>query len=114
MRRIVTGAAVLVGLLNLQFGVGAEQFQAEVALLSRSFSPASLRVKLGTAVLFKNTERKADGDDAFHSVVAEDGSFNSQQFGPGQVFVLRPTKPGKLRYFCGVHPYMTGEIDVMP
>jgi plastocyanin len=52
-------------------------------------------------------------DDIPHLVDAGDGSFASPALDTGDSFSLTLTEPGKVGYFCGLHPHMTGTITVL-
>ena len=47
-----------------------------------------------------------------HSIVAEDGSFQSPDIGSGETFSFTFTEPGTYNYLCGIHPTMRGTIVV--
>jgi len=73
-----------------------------------SFAPASITVKAGTEVIWKNK------DSAPHTVTADDGSFDSGSMGQGDEFRKKLVKPGTLSYSCDIHAYMSGKIVVTP
>lgn len=73
-----------------------------------SFTPASVTVKAGTEVIWKNR------DAAPHTVTADDGSFDSGSLGQGEEFKKKLTKPGTLSYSCDIHGYMSGKIVITP
>ena len=47
-----------------------------------------------------------------HSLVAEDGSFQSPDIASGERFSFTFTEPGTYTYICGIHPTMRGTIVV--
>jgi uncharacterized membrane protein len=69
-----------------------------------SYRPPELSVQAGATIEFKN-------EDIFaHSVVADDGSFNSGLIQPGSSWTLKmPNKP-VVTYHCGPHPNMRGKL----
>lgn len=79
---------------------------AGVTIKGFAFGPPTLTVKAGTTVTWTN----ADG--VAHSVVAEDTSFISDDLPTGSTFEQTFDEDGTFAYFCGVHPSMTGTIEV--
>ena len=84
----------------------AQQPRAAVILRGFTFKPSTLSVRVGTTVTFTND------DDEPHSVVASDGSFNSQALDPGKSFSITFNKSGTVMFFCGSHQFMEGRVIV--
>jgi plastocyanin len=85
---------------------GQEVPNGNVPIEDFKFVPEVARVRVGDTVTWTN-------EDAFpHSVVADDKSFRSENFGKGGSFSHRFDTAGKFSYICGVHNYMTGTIVV--
>ena len=78
----------------------------DVSIKGRAFTPATLRVKKGESITWKNN------DDADHTVDAEDGSFSSGTIKSGKTFTHTFKKAGKYAYSCHLHPRMKGTIVV--
>ena len=63
--------------------------------------------------------RWVNADTAAHTVTSgtpvdgSDGKFNSSLFGPANSFKFQFTEAGTYDYFCIVHPWMTGVINVV-
>ena len=70
-----------------------------------SFSPAQLVVKTGATVTWKNQ------DDIPHTVVAA-GKFRSKTLDTDDSFSFTFAATGDYKYFCSLHPHMTGMIKV--
>lgn len=72
------------------------------------FDPSSVKVKVGTTVVWRNNGQQT------HDLHAYDGSFNSPPLDPGNIFTFTFTKPGLYRYYCRPHEGdgMTGQVDV--
>ncbi|MDB5504925.1 MAG: blue (type 1) copper domain [Tardiphaga sp.] len=70
-----------------------------------TFSPAELKVKVGTTVTWKNQ------DDIPHTVVSA-GKFKSKALDTDDSFAFTFTAAGDYKYFCSLHPHMTGMIKV--
>ena len=77
-----------------------------VTISNFAFAPEAITIAVGDTVTFVN------GDDTIHSVVADDGSFHSDGLDTDDKFAMTFTKPGKIAYHCGLHPFMKGEIIV--
>ena len=78
----------------------------DVGIDNFSFSPASLSVPPGTTVRWTNR------DDIPHTVVADDRSFKSAVLDTDGQFSRQFTQPGTFKYFCSIHPRMTGTVVV--
>jgi len=63
--------------------------------------------------------RWVNADTAAHTVTSgipidgHDGKFDSSLFGPANSFKFQFTESGKYDYFCIVHPWMTGVVNVV-
>jgi plastocyanin len=77
-----------------------------VTIADFEFVSETLEVPAGTTVEWVN------GDGFPHSIMAEDGSFQSPDIPPGQTFTFTFTEPGTYNYLCGIHPTMRGTIVV--
>jgi plastocyanin len=73
-----------------------------------SFSPAQLSVAAGSTVTWENH------DDMPHTIVndATPREFKSAPLDSGEHFSQTFLKPGTYKYFCSIHPHMTGTIVV--
>jgi Icc protein len=73
-----------------------------------TFSPANIEVPVGTKLTWANE------DDVPHTIVSTDGSpvIKSPPLDTDQKFTTVLEKPGTYRYFCSLHPHMTGTIIV--
>jgi len=80
--------------------------KADISIKDRAFHPATLRIKKGESVTWKNS------DDIDHTVDAEDGSFSSGTIKSGKSFTHTFKKAGKYAYSCHLHPRMKGTIVV--
>jgi len=70
-----------------------------------TFAPAELSVKVGTTVTWTNH------DDIPHTVVSA-GKFRSKAMDTDNSFSFTFTAAGEYKYFCSLHPHMTGTIKV--
>ena len=79
---------------------------ATVHIKNFAFHPATLTIAPGTTVRFVNDDGEA------HTVTASDKSFDSTGLDTGDAWTHKFSKPGTFTYFCALHPYMKGVIDV--
>jgi plastocyanin len=77
----------------------------QVTIDNFTFSPADLTVKVGTTVTWTNH------DDIPHTVVSA-GKFRSKTLDTDDGFSFTFTAAGDYKYFCSLHPHMTGMIKV--
>lgn len=78
---------------------------AEVRIDNFTFQPAELTVKAGTTVTWTNR------DDIPHLVVSAE-KFRSKTLDTDDSFSFTFTTAGDYKYFCSLHPHMTGTIKV--
>ncbi|HEY4139887.1 MAG TPA: cupredoxin family copper-binding protein [Pseudolabrys sp.] len=71
-----------------------------------AYSPQQVTVKAGTTVVWTN------GDDIPHTVTSSEGKFRSKALDTDDKFSFTFTTPGTYKYFCALHPHMTGSIVV--
>ena len=90
----------------LQLGlVGARAEEVKVTIDNFTFTPPELKVKVGDTVTWANH------DDIPHTVVSA-GKFRSKTLDTDNSFSFTFTAAGDYKYFCGIHPHMTGLIKV--
>ena len=70
-----------------------------------TFEPAQLTVKVGTTVTWTNR------DDIPHTVVSP-SKFRSKTMDTDGTFSFTFTSAGEYKYFCSLHPHMTGMVKV--
>ena len=70
-----------------------------------TFEPAQLTVKVGTTVTWKNRY------DIPHTVVSA-GKFRSKTMDTDDSYSFTFTAAGDYKYFCSLHPHMTGTVKV--
>lgn len=97
---IVVAAALIGG------WVAAAEPAGTVKIENLKFEPATVRVKQGEAVVWRNA-------DLFpHDVTADGGAFGSQAIAPNGSWRYTATKKGKFPYICTIHPTMRGTLIV--
>ena len=90
--------------LSLYLGV-AHAEESKVTIDNFTFAPAELKVKVGDTVTWSNH------DDIPHTVVSA-GKFRSKAMDTDGTFSFTFTAAGEYKYFCSLHPHMTGTIKV--
>jgi 3',5'-cyclic-AMP phosphodiesterase len=78
----------------------------DIAIDNFSFSPGTVSVPVGTTVRWTNR------DDIPHTVVCEDRTFKSPVLDTDGVFSRQFAATGVFKYFCSIHPRMTGTVVV--
>ena len=99
---VFAGVAVL--LLLVATPVWADD-AAAVKIGNFTFGPQELKVKAGTTVTWTNE------DDIPHTVVSPN-NFRSKTLDTDGVYSFTFTTPGTYKYFCSLHPHMTGTVVV--
>ena len=79
-----------------------------VRIVNFAYTPVALHVRAGDRVTFVNT------DDDAHTVTADDTSFDSAGLDTNGSWQHVFARVGTYHYFCALHPYMKGTIDVRP
>jgi len=101
LRSLIAAAAVLICL----GGVSAQAQELQVTIDNFTFTPAELKVKVGDTVTWTNH------DDIPHTTVSA-GKFRSKTMDTDDKFSFTFTSAGDYKYFCSLHPHMTGMIKV--
>jgi amicyanin len=70
-----------------------------------TFGPQEVKVKAGTTITWTNE------DDIPHTVVSPN-NFRSKVLDTDGTYAFTFTTPGTYKYFCSLHPHMTGTIVV--
>jgi 3',5'-cyclic-AMP phosphodiesterase len=78
----------------------------DVVIDNFSFAPAALSVPVGSTVTWTNH------DDVPHNVVSAEQQFKSSVLDTDQKFSRQFNDAGVYKYFCGLHPRMTGQVTV--
>lgn len=78
---------------------------------NRCYMPSKVVVGAGDSVTWKNE------DSAFHSVTSgtygsPDGLFDSGHLEPEETFIVTFEKKGSYTFFCTLHPWMEGNVQV--
>ena len=81
---------------------------AAVSIAFAAFGPAQTAILTGDTVTWTNDAARQ------HAVDGVNASFDSPPLTLGDSFSHRFDTPGVFQYYCRLHPFMRGEIDVFP
>ena len=105
MTRTILRSLILAAALLLPLGLAAHAQELSVNIDNFTFSPPELKVKVGDTVTWTNH------DDIPHTVVSA-GKFRSKTMDTDNTFSFTFTSAGDYKFFCSLHPHMTGMIKV--
>jgi 3',5'-cyclic-AMP phosphodiesterase len=71
-----------------------------------SFAPATAAVSVGTTIMWTN------GDDVPHNIISTEKKCASPVLDTDQTFSHTFDAPGTYKYYCSIHPRMTGQVEV--
>ena len=127
MEKLTLGLIILsISLTTVGFGFGSafsEEIKIEngrgssepgCELTNLCFIPATAIAHVGDKIIFLN------GDDSPHTSTSgtaasvPNGIWDSGLQQPGVDFVFLATNPGTFDYFCMVHPWMSGQLQILP
>ena len=103
--KFITSTLAAIAFSCLAFAMPAGASDASVNIDNFTFGPQELKVKAGTTVTWTN------GDDIPHTVVSMN-NFRSKVLDTNGVYSYTFTTPGTYKYFCSLHPHMTGTVVV--
>ena len=104
LRSLGASLAVAAALL-LQPAAPAHAETITVSIDNFTFAPVEIKAKVGDTVTWTNH------DDIPHTVVSA-GKFRSKALDTDNSFSFTFTAAGDYKYFCSLHPHMTGLIKV--
>jgi amicyanin len=104
-RHLVVRLALATALVPMLGSFAARAQDIQVAIDNFTFTPPELSVKVGDTVTWTNR------DDIPHTVVSA-GKFRSKALDTDNSYSFTFTQAGDYKYFCGLHPHMTGMIKV--
>ncbi len=87
----------------MPMGGDGRSFSASIS--GAGFNPTKLTVLTGDSVTWNDT-------GGSHTVTSDSGAFASTTLGYGDMFTHRFSASGTFHYYCSIHRYMTGEVDV--
>jgi plastocyanin len=99
------GASLAVAAALMFGGAPALAESITVSIDNFTFAPNELKLKVGDTVTWTNH------DDIPHTVVSA-GKFRSKTMDTDDSFSFTFAAAGDYKYFCSLHPHMTGMIKV--
>ncbi len=103
---LVFAAVIMTLLLPLVLAAAPKSNAVKVQIDNFSFTPQTLTIHPGTQVTWINK------DDVPHTVSSVDKKFASKALDTDEQFSFVFTAPGTYKYYCAIHPHMTGIIVV--
>ena len=104
-----TAGVTVVAVLPSLAQTAPQASASAVAIDNFTFTPQTLTVKAGTTVTWTNR------DDIPHGVASDNNAFpKSKALDTDDSYSFTFATPGTYKYFCYVHPHMTGTIVVEP
>ena len=93
-----------------QSGKGSQSGDGAVKIANFEFKPMKVVVKPGTKVTWTND------DSSIHDIkdTSPLATPVSASLSKGDTFSITYGQPGTYSYECGIHPYMTGSVEVVP
>jgi plastocyanin len=86
---------------------GEAERSAKVQIVEYTYEPDPVTVQVGGKVIWLNQ------DTAPHTATADDGSFDTGTLERGKLKSETFKQAGTFTYFCEVHPYMHGTVEVV-
>ncbi len=105
-RRRFRAPLAMLAVLTLVSTGGYAAETKSVSIEGLKFLPATLTVKQGDTVIWKNADLFA------HNVTAETGAFASGEIAPNGSWKYTAKKKGTFPYICTLHPTMKGTLIV--
>ena len=89
---------------------GPQSGEPAIKIVNFEFKPQKLVVKPGTKVTWTND------DTNIHDIkdTSPLATPQSRELSKGDTFSITYGQPGPYTYVCGIHPYMSGSVEVVP
>jgi plastocyanin len=94
------------GAMDPMGGMGGESPGEAASIEFASFAPPRLDVLVGDTVTWRNDSTRT------HTVTSDDGTWASGRLVGNDLFSHRFDQAGAATYYCSLHPFMRGEVDV--
>jgi plastocyanin len=89
-------------------GTEVQKGDVSVSIANFAFAPDIIKITKGSTITWTNN------DTAQHSVISSDGNvLSSKPLASGETYSHTFNEVGTISYHCGVHPFMTGTIQVV-
>ena len=76
------------------------------------FDPEVIKIEAGTTVIWENTDSAAHTVTSGNPQEGTNGLFDSGMISAGNSFKFTFSSQGKQDYYCMVHPWMIGSVEV--
>ncbi len=116
IRILLTSGLAMLAMLLVAFSISCQatppteeetaQVSNEIKISGFAFVPATITVSVGTTVTW------AHNDSPPHTVSSRDALFDSGNLSRGATFSHTFEQSGTFEYYCKIHPYMTGKVNV--
>lgn len=108
MKLLTIGKKSIIGMLIVGFGSSVFAAEHVVDQLGRKFIPATLNVKVGDTIRFKNSDPFA------HNAYTEDklNEFDTGMQATGQDAIMTVKGKSNFKVQCAIHPEMLLEVKV--
>ncbi len=106
MTGLIARLALAATIITALAGAPAKAADTAVKIANFTFDPPQITVKAGTTVVWTND------DDIPHTVTSTTQVFKSAALDTNDKFSFKFATPGTYKYFCALHPHMTGTIVV--
>ncbi len=105
---IAIPAGLLAGMLLALHPLLAADNAVKITIDNFTFTPPEITVPIGSTITWVNH------DDIPHTVVSGDRAFRSKALDTDDSYSFTFAAAGDFKYFCGLHPHMTGKVIVTP
>lgn len=113
---MLAAAALFVGVtaagsvpVETRSATAAATQSVSVSMVNNRFAPADIVVSAGTTITWVNEDYNSG---EWHDVIAENGAFFIDIFGPGDAYSVTLYEPGVYVYYCDLHAGMFGSVIV--
>lgn len=106
MRRLLLALAVALAPGALPAAAASGDAAPQTTIQFAAFAPPRIDVLAGDTATWRNDSGR------MHTVTAADGTWTSARLTTGESFSHRFDAPGAYAYYCQIHPFMRGEVDV--
>ena len=89
-------------------------FEQGCEITNLCFVPSYTTARVGDTIIFLNGDSAAHTSTSGTAMTGPDGVWDSGLQQPGVDFELTLDTPGTFDYFCMVHPWMAGQLQILP
>jgi len=105
--KAIRAPVIVAGLLLMASGTAAPAAEYQIVVAKMKFGSPPDRLHVGDVIVWRN-------DDIFHhTATARDASFDIDLPAKSQAR-MTIERVGAVKFYCRLHPMMTGELNVQP